>query len=149
MTIQPLITQLRELARRWQSAVAADADRYGPIGAELQSHRSACAAELLALLDSLPALPTAIAPEREAKIVDPLDKDDLTSALTDYVAAWVDRVAPRIRDEMALAKLEIVLTQPQSEEDGTLYLDFSIDETVTADRSGARVTGHRFDPEPR
>lgn len=74
---------------------------------------------------------------------------DLAERLRRYVTDWVNRVAPRIRDEMALAKLEIVLSQPQGEDDGTLYLDFTIDETVTADRSGGRATGHRFDPEPR
>lgn len=73
---------------------------------------------------------------------------DLAETLRRYVTAWIDRVAPRIRDEMALAKLEIVLSQPQGEEDGTLYLEFAIDETVTSDRSGGRVTGQRFDPLP-
>lgn len=75
------------------------------------------------------------------------DSPDLAETLRRYVTAWVDRVAPRIRDEMALAKLEIVLSQPQ-EDDGLLYLDYRIDETVTADSSGARVIGHRFDPSP-
>lgn len=74
--------------------------------------------------------------------------NDLTATLQRYLADWVNRVAPRIRDEMALAKLEIVLSQPQGEDDGTLYLDASVDETVTMDRSGGRVTGQRFDPLP-
>lgn len=133
------VDQLRALAKRWQSMVAAEVARIGPIGSELLAQRSECATELLALLDSLPAQPALTAD----------DSHDLVNDLSAYVSAWVDRVAPRIRDEMALAKLEIVLSQPQSEEDGTLYLDFAIDETITADRSGARVTGHRFDPEPR
>jgi hypothetical protein len=49
---------------------------------------------------------------------------------------------------MCLASITIRLDQPQGEENGTLYLDFTIDETITAERSGGRVTGQRFDPSP-
>lgn len=74
---------------------------------------------------------------------------DIADILRRYITSWVDRVAPRCRDEMALAKIEITLCQPQGDEDGGLVLDFTIDETVTADRSSGRVAGQRFDPVPR
>lgn len=76
------------------------------------------------------------------------DADDLAESLRRYVTAWVARVGPRVRDEMCVAAINIRLDQPQGEEDGTLYLDYTIDETSTADRSGGRVTGQRFDPNP-
>lgn len=69
---------------------------------------------------------------------------DLAELLRGYVTDWIARSAPRIRDEMCVAKLEIRLQMPQGEEDGTLYLDYAIDETITADSAGGRVTGLRF-----
>jgi hypothetical protein len=74
------------------------------------------------------------------------DADDLAESLSRYITSWVARVAQRCRDEMCVASITIRLDQPQGEEDGTLYLDYTIDETITADRSGGRVTGQRFDP---
>ncbi len=75
-------------------------------------------------------------------------ESDIAEHLRRYVTAWVARVAPRIRDEMCHATITIRLDSPQGEEDGMLYLDSVIDETITADRSGGRVTGMRFDPIP-
>lgn len=76
------------------------------------------------------------------------NEPDLAESLRGYITAWVERVAPRIRDEMCVAAITIRIDQPQGEDDGTLYLDYTIDETITADRSGGRVTGQRFDPIP-
>lgn len=76
------------------------------------------------------------------------NEPDLAESLRGYITAWVERVGPRIRDEMCVAAITIRLDQPQGEDDGTLYLDYTIDETITADRSGGRVTGQRFDPIP-
>jgi hypothetical protein len=74
-------------------------------------------------------------------------EQDLSAQLARYITAWIARVAPRCRDEMCVASITIRLDQPQGEEDGTLYLDYTIDETITADRSGGRVTGQRLDPD--
>jgi hypothetical protein len=72
-----------------------------------------------------------------AEVPDP----DLVAKLSKRIAEWVDRVAPRIRDEQALAKLEITLHQPQGDDDGTLYLDFEIVETTVPSSGGGRISG--------
>lgn len=77
------------------------------------------------------------------------ESHDLAEALRRYVTDWIARSAPRIRDEMCVARLEIRLQMPQGEDDGTLYLDYAIDETITADSAGGRVTGLQFDLEAR
>lgn len=72
------------------------------------------------------------------------ETNDLIQQLQRRVAEWVRIAAPRIRDETCCAKLEIVLCQPQGEDDGTLYLDFRIDETITGEDGGGRVEGMQF-----
>lgn len=69
------------------------------------------------------------------------DEPDLVEQLRRRVTEWVARVAPRVRDEQAMAKLEITLHQPQGDDDGTLYLDFEIVETCVPVSGGGRVTG--------
>jgi len=73
------------------------------------------------------------------------DEPGLVVQLQRRVADWVTRVAPRIRDEQALAKLEITLRQPQADDDGTLYLDFEVVETTVPSSGGGRVAGVPFD----
>jgi len=73
------------------------------------------------------------------------DEPDLVEQLRRRVTEWVTRVAPRIRDEQALAKLEITLRQPQADDDGTLYLDFEVVETTVPSSGGGRVAGVPFD----
>jgi hypothetical protein len=77
--------------------------------------------------------------------------DDLAEKLRGYITEWLARSALRIRDEMCVAAITIRVEQPQGDDDGTLYLDCTIDETVTTDRTGGRITGQRFDriPAPR
>lgn len=70
---------------------------------------------------------------------------DLTDELRRYVTEWVARSALRIRDELCDAQLQIVLSQPQSDEDGTLYLEFVANETIVSRTGGGWVTGVRFD----
>lgn len=72
------------------------------------------------------------------------ETNDLIQQLQKRVADWVRTAAPRIRDETCSAKLEIVLCQPQGDNDGTLYLDFRIDETITDAEGGGRVEGVQF-----
>lgn len=128
-----------ERIRAFVKGVLSEADdeivRCGVTGAHVEAAKAAVARDLLALLDSLPAPASPVA-------------DDLGGLLGRYVAGWVVRSALRIRDEMCVAKLEIRLLMPQGEDDGTLYLDYTIDETITADSAGGRVTGLRFDPQP-
>ncbi len=71
------------------------------------------------------------------------DPTDLVVQLSRRVAEWVTRVAPHVR-EHAVAKLEIVLQQPQADDDGTLYLDYEITETTVPSSGGGRVPGFRL-----
>jgi len=73
------------------------------------------------------------------------DEPGLVVQLQRRVADWVMRVAPRIRDEQAIAKMEIVLQFPQEEDDGELYLSCETTETTVPEDCGGRVPGMRFE----
>jgi hypothetical protein len=73
---------------------------------------------------------------------------DIAEQLCRAITSWINRAAPRIRDEMCVAKLEIALSSPGGDDDGRLLLDYTIDETVISDRGSGLVTGQRFDPIP-
>lgn len=75
--------------------------------------------------------------------------DDLIHDLFGKLAGWVVREAVRLRDgDTELAEFKIRLCQPQGEVDGTLYLEYTIDESTSTDRSGNVVSGVAFDDRP-
>lgn len=84
----------------------------------------------------------------EPKIEEPTD--DLVTDLCAAVARWAKREAIRLRDaETDVAVLTVRLQQPQSEVDGTLYLEYVIDETTSVERGGNVLPGVTFETQPR
>jgi hypothetical protein len=56
----------------------------------------------------------------------------------------VKRAGARLTNECSVAKLEIILQQPQGDDDGTLYLDSEVIETAVATEMSGRVPPVRF-----
>lgn len=74
---------------------------------------------------------------------------DLMNNLTSVVRRWVTREALRLRDgHTDVAVITIRLSQPQSEDDGSLYLDCDVDETSTTSRPGGALPGIPFETKP-
>lgn len=65
--------------------------------------------------------------------------DDLAEKLCEHVRAWVRRVQPSVSDECDFAELTIRLHAPQWEDDGTPYLEASIEERLTVKDTGGIV----------
>jgi len=75
------------------------------------------------------------------------DNDTLVAQLHAEVDKFVERSAPRLQDDLDCAVLKIRLAMPQGEEDGTLFLEYALDEeTISAGRDGqgGTVPGRKF-----
>lgn len=71
---------------------------------------------------------------------------DLMGNLTGIVRRWVTREALRLRDgQTDVAVITIRLSQPQGEDDGSLYLDCDVDETTTTSRACGSLPGIPFE----
>lgn len=77
-------------------------------------------------------------------------RPDLMNNLTGIVRRWVTREALRLRDgHTDVAVITIRLSQPQSEDDGSLYLDCDVDETSTTSRPSGSLPGTPFETRSR
>lgn len=75
----------------------------------------------------------------------PAAEPTLEDQLRHKLHKWLARTAPLVRDEMDYAKFTVTISSPQSEDDGTLYLDFAIEEkSGINDGEGGRVPGVRL-----
>lgn len=80
---------------------------------------------------------------------DPLgpEGDTIEQKMHAHVSAWLKRTAPRLKIEgLDYATIKLTILQPSSEEDGTLYLDYRLEEEshFESDGSGGRVPGVRL-----
>jgi hypothetical protein len=71
---------------------------------------------------------------------------DLAVELLGVLRRWIDREAPRLRDQRAdVAELKIRLQQPQEALDGSLYLQYDTEETSATSGLGGAVPGVPFE----
>jgi hypothetical protein len=66
---------------------------------------------------------------------------DLADILSAKVSEWVARVAPTVHRDDLSASLKIILHTPQSDDDGTLYLEARLEEEIVGAEVGGRVPG--------
>lgn len=72
------------------------------------------------------------------------EEDTLEHKLHTRVSAWLKRTAPQMQDEdLDYATIKLTILQPSSEDDGTLHLEFKVEEEshFDTDGSGGRVPG--------
>ena len=77
------------------------------------------------------------------------EPDTLHSALYAAIDRWIAATARRLKDDLDYATLEITLTDPGGDDDGTLHVDFKLEEktSFTSERwnhGGGRVPGVEY-----
>lgn len=69
------------------------------------------------------------------------EEPELLVLMEQRLAAWLEREAPRVRDETAHASIKFTIMEPQWEDDDTLYLSFRAEEESIIEDNGGRVPG--------